>query len=79
MAEIMALVLQHDKQAVQCAVEMALESGLATKTHVLGILHRLTDGAHPRQGSAGSLMDAPQALHLAQEPLADGGRYDDLR
>lgn len=35
MAEILALVLQHDEQAVLCAVELALEAGVATKTHVL--------------------------------------------
>jgi transposase len=75
MAEILALVLQHDEQAVLCAVEMALESGVATKTHVLNILHRLTDGKAPPVAP----IDAPQALRLAQEPVADVGRYDDLR
>jgi hypothetical protein len=74
-AEILALVLQHDEQAVLCAVEMALESGVATKTHVLNILHRLTDGKAPPVAP----VNAPQALRLAQEPLADVGRYDDLR
>ena len=51
MAEILALVLHHDEQAVLCAVELAIEAGVATKTHVLNVLHRLTDGkapAHPR-------------------------------
>ena len=75
MAEILALVLQHDEQAVLCAVEMALESGVATKTHVINILHRLTDGKAPPVAP----IDAPQALRLVQEPLADVGRYDDLR
>jgi len=52
MVEILALVLQHDEQAVLCAVELALEAGVPTKTHVLNILHRLTDGkAGPRHGS----------------------------
>lgn len=27
-----------------CAVELALEAGVPTKTHILNILHRLTDG-----------------------------------
>lgn len=75
MAEILALVLQHDEQAVLCAVELALEAGVATKTHVLNLLHRLTDGKAP----AASPIDAPQALRLAQEPLANVGRYDALR
>jgi transposase len=75
MAEILALVLHHDEQAVLCAVELALEAGVATKTHVLNILHRLTDGKAP----PASPIDAPQALRLAQEPRANVERYDDLR
>ena len=43
MVDVLALVLQHDEQAVLCAVELALEGGVATKTHVLNLLHRLTD------------------------------------
>jgi hypothetical protein len=38
MAEILALVLHHDEQAVLCAVELAIEAGAATKTHVLNLL-----------------------------------------
>ncbi|MEZ5750169.1 MAG: IS21 family transposase [Caenibius sp.] len=75
MVEILSLVLHHDEQAVLCAVELALEAGVPTKTHVLNILHRLTDGKAP----PASPVDAPQALRLAQEPLADVGRYDNLR
>ncbi|WEK43187.1 MAG: IS21 family transposase [Candidatus Sphingomonas colombiensis] len=75
MAEILALVLQHDEQAVLCAVELALEAGVASKTHVLNILHRLIDGKAP----PASPIDAPQALCLTQEPLANVGRYDALR
>ena len=75
MAEILALVLQHDEQAVLCAVELALEAGVATKTHVLNILHRLIDGKAPPAPP----IDAPQALRLAKEPLANVGRYDGLR
>jgi transposase len=75
MVDILALVLQHDEQAVLCAVELALEAGVPTKTHVLNILHRLTDGKAP----PASPIDAPQALRLNQEPVADVGRYDNLR
>ncbi|MBK7284429.1 MAG: IS21 family transposase [Sphingomonadales bacterium] len=75
MVEILSLVLQHDEQAVLCAAELALEAGVPTKTHVLNILHRLTDGKAPPVAP----IDAPQALRLAQEPLADVGRYDNLR
>jgi len=35
MVDILSLVLHHDEQAVLCAVEMALEAGVPTKTHVL--------------------------------------------
>ncbi len=44
MADILALVLHHDEQAVLVAVEMALAEGVAPKTHVLNLLHRLIDG-----------------------------------
>jgi hypothetical protein len=74
MVDVLALVLQHDEQAVLCAVELALEEGVATKTHVLNVLHRLVDGKNPA-----AAIDAPQALVLTQEPRADIGRYDALR
>ena len=74
MVDVLALVLQHDEQAVLCAVELALEGGVATKTHVLNLLHRLTDGK-----GATAVIDAPQALVLMQEPRADIERYDALR
>jgi hypothetical protein len=40
---------------VLCAVELALEAGVATKTHVLNLLHRLTDwkGTRIRTGWCG--------------------------
>jgi hypothetical protein len=75
MVEILSLVLHHDEQAVLCAVELALEAGVPTKTHILNLLHRLIDGktgAPPR-------IDAPQALRLEREPRANVQRYDDLR
>ena len=74
MVDVLALVLQHDEQAVLCAVELALEGGVATKTHVLNLLHRLTDAQNTVP-----IIDAPQALVLTQEPRADIGRYDALR
>jgi hypothetical protein len=75
MVEIMALVLQHDEQAVLCAVELALNDGAPTKTHILNLLHRLIDG----KSSAPPTVDTPQALSLASEPRADVERYDTLR
>ncbi len=73
MVEILALVLQHDEQAVLAAVELALESGGASKQHVLNVLNRLLDPPAPAP------IDAPQALRLQIEPQANVGRYDDLR
>lgn len=75
MAEILALVLQHDEHAVLTAVEMALESGVPTKTHVLNLLHHLVDGGP----TATPDLDPPQALALREEPKANVARYDDLR
>lgn len=75
MAEILALVLHHDEQAVLTAVSMALEAGVPTKTHVLNLLHRLTDG----KPLTPPVIRAPQALSLSQEPKANVERYDALR
>ncbi len=74
MVEILALVLQHDEQAVLQAVELALEGSVPTKTHILNLLHRLIDGTTPPD-----TIDAPQALRLKKEPLANVQRYDALR
>ena len=75
MVEILALVLQHDEQAVLAAVELAIEAGAPTKTHILNLLHRLVDGK-PLDPPA---IPAPKALTLTSEPQADVERYDALR
>ena len=75
MVDILALVLHHDEQAVLTAVEMALEAGVPTKTHVLNLLHRLIDG----KITGGPDIDTPQALVLRHEPKANVDRYDGLR
>lgn len=74
MVEILALVLQHDEIVVLKAVELALEACVPTKTHVLNLLHRLIDGSTPPD-----TINAPQALQLTQEPVANVERYDALR
>jgi hypothetical protein len=74
-ADILALVLQHDEQAVLTAVELALAEGVPTKTHVLNLLHRLVDG----KVVGGPPLDTPQALTLRREPKANVERYDGLR
>jgi hypothetical protein len=73
MVEILALVLHHDEQTVLTAVELALESGTASKQHVLNLLSRLLDPPTPAP------VNAPQALQLSIEPQANVGRYDNLR
>lgn len=75
MVEILALVLQHDEQAVLAAVELALAAGAPTKTHILNLLHRLVDG----KPTSMPPVDAPQALTLSAEPQANVERYDALR
>ena len=75
MVEILALVLQHDEQAVLTAVELALEAGVPTKTHILNLLHRLVDGK-PMDTPP---IKAPQSLTLTNEPQANVERYDALR
>src|SRR4029077_2530928 len=75
MVEILALVLHHDEQAVLTAVELALEAGAPTKTHILNLLHRLVDGK-PIDPPA---VKPPNALTLTTEPQANVERYDALR
>ena len=75
MVEILALVLQHDEQAVLAAVELALEAGAPTKTHILNVLHRLVDG----KPIAPPAVKPPNALTLTSEPQANVERYDALR
>ena len=75
MVDIFALVLHHDEQVVFKAVELALEAGVATETHVLNLLYRLIDG----KTTDGPDIDTPQALTLAREPKANVERYDGLR
>ena len=58
-----------------CAVELALEADVPTKTHILNILHRLVDG----KADNAARIEAPQALSLRREPKADVERYDALR
>ena len=75
MVEILALVLQHDEQAVLAAVELALEAGAPTKTHILNLLHRLIDG----KTTDAPPVKPPSALTLTTEPQANVDRYDALR
>jgi hypothetical protein len=69
MADVLALVLHHDEQVVVRAVELALDAGVATKTHVLNLLHRLIDG----KTTDGPDIDTPHALTLMREPICNDG------
>ena len=75
MVDILSLILHHDEDAVLCAVELALEAGVPTKTHILNLLHRLID----RKQDALPEIDPPDALALETAPEANVDRYDDLR
>jgi hypothetical protein len=70
----LSLVLQHGEQAVLSAVELALEAGVPSKTHIINLLHRLVDAKRTAPD-----IDAPQALNLVHEPKANVERYDTLR
>ena len=75
MVDILSLVLHHEEGVVLEAVELALEAGVPTKTHILNLLHRLIDrkqAPHPQ-------IDPPSALSLETAPEANVERYDDLR
>jgi transposase len=73
MVDILALVMHHDESAVLCAVELALESGAASKQHILNILSRLVEGSAPQP------IATPVTLSLKVEPEANVTRYDTLR
>ncbi len=57
------------------AVELALEAGAPTKTHIVNVLHRLVDGK-PIDAPP---VKPPSALTLTTEPQANVERYDALR
>jgi len=73
MVEILALVLHHDEAAVLSAVELALESGIPSKLHVMNLLGRLVELPPPAP------VATPQDLVLGIEPQANVIRYDSLR
>ena len=73
MADILALVLHHDEQLVEQAVNEAIESEVISKTHILNRLSRLLDTPLP------AAFVPPPALALREEPVANTERYDALR
>ena len=73
MADILALVLQHDERLVERAVREAFATGVPTKTHILNRLGRLLDTPRPAR------LVPPPALAINAEPIANTERYDHLR
>ncbi len=73
MVDVLALVLHHDEDKVEQAIETALASGAASKQHVINCLSRLLDEPRPEP------VQTPPALRLIEEPKADTERYDHLR
>jgi hypothetical protein len=67
MLDIPSLVLHHDEDAVLCAVELALEAGVPTMTHILILLHMLIDRKQPDLPE----VDPPNALALDTAPKAN--------
>lgn len=67
MVEILSLVLQPDEQVALAAVELALQAGAPTKTHILNLLRRLIDG----MPLSAPTIPAPAALTLTTEPQAN--------
>ncbi len=75
MVDVLSLVLQHNEEDILCAVELALEAGVPTKTHILNLLHRLID----RKPTDHPEVDPPEVLALQTTPEANVDRYDGLR
>lgn len=70
MAQVLGTIPRAGLEAVLVAVELALESGVASSGHVLNLLARLNQTPPPAS--------VESALAIAEPPLADTGRYDRL-
>lgn len=71
MARILATVPKSGLEAVLVAVELVLESGNPSPEHIENVLNRLKTAPVP---------DAIGThLELTEAPVADAGRYDQLR
>ena len=73
MVDILALVLHHDEQKVEQAIETALVNGHTSKQQVINCLNRLLDLPQPAP------IKTPPSLNLVKEPEANTQRYDHLR
>lgn len=71
MAQVLAAMPRAGLEAVLVAVELVIESGVLSVEHVLNVLGRLNAQTAPP--------NVETNLQLKDAPLADTGRYDDLR
>ena len=73
MVQVLAAVPIHGVEAVQVAVEIALESGRPSGEHVLNVLARLKSIKRP------TVDGVKTSLKLQEEPAANVSRYERLR
>lgn len=71
--ELLLVAREVGLDALQVACELALECGVVNGSLVMNELRRLTAPARPVQ------LELPAQLQLRIEPLADCGRYEQLR
>ena len=71
MAQVLNCVSSHGLEAVLVAVELVMESGVLSTEHVLNVLARLNAAPAPEL--------VQSSLHLREAPVANTGRYDNLR
>jgi hypothetical protein len=71
MAKVLAAVPKAGLEAVLVAVDLVLESGNPSAEHVENVLNRLKAGPPPEP--------VPTHLQVAEAPVADTDRYDQLR
>ena len=70
MAQVLAAIPRHGLDTVIVAVELVLESGVASVEHITNVLARLSQDERPDLVTT--------ALQLNEEPIADASRYDTL-
>ena len=71
MAQVLNCVASHGLEAVLVAVELVIESGVLSTEHVLNVLARLNAVPTPQSVESN--------LQLKEVPMANTGRYDNLR
>ncbi len=71
--ELLLLARDAGLEVLEVACELTLEAGIITAPVVINAMRRLTAPVRPQS------LDGPPVLALRLEPLADCGRYDNLR